>query len=79
MKESDKDFCDNVSYFIHVVQTLGDISRRRRPDAHALATVGDRSGNLPVPFGIQRHILPGSQHWLLQVVQEHHCYIHHRD
>lgn len=61
------------------LQIAGSLSRRRRPDTYALATAGDWSGDLPVPAGIQRHVLPGSQHRFLQVVQEHHRHVYHRD
>lgn len=65
--------------FAFLIQIAGSFSGRRRSDAHALATAGDRSGDLPMSVGIQRHVLPGSQHRLLQVVQEHHRHVYHRD
>lgn len=86
MQEEDK--CDSQwhAYIIYaylilqsLVQVAGSVPRRRRPDAHALAIAGDRSGDLPVPGRVQRHVLPGSQRRLLQVVQEHHRHVYHRD
>lgn len=64
-----------VAQLLHLIQTSGGVSGHRRPYAHALTVAGDRSRDLRVPAGIQRHILSGPEHRLLQVAHEHHRHV----